>query len=235
MRKSITTLAILAIAALSTLMLVPARRAVASDTTKKGEKPPASPGWMIIDEDFWYPLRFEPLYTLDAVGYRYRRGEEKAAANEIEKAVSWLRIAEGHAMPITKDKLGQAAEELTRVANDLRAGSTVAAARMDSSLANAAQALAEWHFYKAKESWGKSEERAAGNDLEMAALYLKHAANSAQFQFGPDTQKVLTEIYHDGKLTSEKTTVDHNTLAMHLKGVEKAVKELGSKMVNSTS
>jgi hypothetical protein len=235
MKTARHTSAILAIAALSTLLMLPATQAVASNRSKKGEKPAASPGWLIIDEDYWLPLRFEPLYTLDAVGYHYRRGEEKAAANEIEKAVSWLRIAEAHAMPITKGKLTKAADELTTVAKDLRGGRIVAASRMDGSMARAAQALAEWHYYNAKESCGKNEEAIAGEDLEMAALYLEHAATSAQLQFGPDTQEVLTEVYRNGKMRSETTTFDHNSLAMQLKAIEKAVKELGSKMVSSTS
>ncbi len=104
---------------------------------------------------------------------------------------------------------------------------------MDRSLARAAQALAEWHYYNAKEAWGRSEEADAGRDLEMAAQYLQHAANSAHFEFGPDTQKVITQVYRHGKETSETLTVDHNTLGMHLQGIEKAVKELGEQMVKS--
>jgi hypothetical protein len=235
MKMSKLSLAAVALAVAGALVTAAATRVEASGKRDKGEKPAASPGWIIIDEDYWFPLRYEPLYSLDAVSYHYRRGEEKAAANEIEKAVSWLEIAEGHAMPITKEKLTAAANELTKLAKDLRSGDIIAAARMNESLADAAQALAEWHFYRSKESWGKSEEVAAARELEMAAMYLQHAANSAHFQFGPETQKVIVETYSNGKVRTETRTVDHNTLGKHLQGIEKAVKELETRILDSTS
>ena len=199
------------------------------------QKPAASPGWLVIREDVWTPLRFEPLHSLDAASYHYRRNEETAAANELDKAVSWLKIAAGHALPITKEKLTSAATDLTFVANDLRSGKTRTAAEWDGVMAKAASALAEWHYYRAKGFWGKEEEADAGRDLEMAAEYLQHAANSAHYEFGADTQNVITKIYHDGKLISETKTVDHNTQGMHLQAVEKAVRDLGAVMVKATT
>ena len=67
-------------------------------------------------------------------------------------------LAAGHAMPETKKHLQEAATELKSVATDLEAGNVIAAKRLDASLAKAAHALATWHFYRAKESWGKTEE-----------------------------------------------------------------------------
>ena len=194
-------LAALVIAAMGSLCMAADNPKTKSRTAKKGEKPAASPGWLIVEEDLWFPLRFEPLRSLDAARYHYRRNEEKAPANELGKAVSWLKLAAGHAMPVTKQKLSTAANELTTLAKDLRAGKTSAAEKMDASLAKAAHALSEWHYYKAKESWGKGEEKDAGHDLELAALYLQHAANSAHYQFGADTQEVITKIYHNGKMS----------------------------------
>lgn len=201
----------------------------------KTEKPATSPSWLVIEDNVWTPLRFEPLYALDAANYHYRRDEETAAANELDKAVSWLKIAAGHALPITKDKLNAAATDLTFVANDLREGRTRLAADWDGLMAKASSALAEWHYYRAKGFWGKNEEADAGRDLEMAAQYLQHAANSAHYEFGPDTQNVITKIYRDGKLISETKSVDHNAIGMHLQAVEKAVKNLGEVMEKATT
>jgi hypothetical protein len=211
--------------ALIAQMTVPA---FAADT--RGEKPAASPGWLIIEEDVWTPLRFEPLLSLDSIRYHYRRNEEKAAANQIDKAVGWLRLAACHAMPITKEKLTAAASELKTVASDLRSGEVTSAAAMDSALGRAAQALGEWHYFKAKESWGKNEEQDAGRDLAMAANYLQHAATSAHFQYGPDTSKVITDFYRHGWFEGETVKYDHNTLGQHLQSIEKAISELAKKM-----
>jgi hypothetical protein len=68
----------------------------------------------------------------------------------------------------------------------------------------------------------------------MAAHYLQNAANSAHYQFGPDTQKVITQVYEHGHLKSETETIKHDTLGMHLQGVEQALKTLGEQMVKAT-
>lgn len=199
----------------------------------KATKPKATPGWIILEEDFWTPLRFEPVESLDSIRYHYRRSEEKAAANEIDKAVSWLRLAEGHAMPITKEKLTNAADELTKLAADLRVGTVGKAADLEATLARAAQALGEWHYYKASESWGKNEEQDAGQDLAMAANYLQHAANSAHYQFGADTTEVITDYYKHGWWEDETVTFDHNKLGKDLQAIEKAMKQLSEKLKKS--
>ncbi len=94
--KSLATFALAVLAATPVM--------AAEQTKAKGEKPAASPGWLIVEEDIWTPLRFEPLASLDAIRYHYRRNEEKAAANEIDKAVSWLTLA---AQPRNADHSGE--------------------------------------------------------------------------------------------------------------------------------
>ncbi len=219
-------LSILAVAALLTMSSMSAFAADKATSREKGAKPADSPGWLIIEEDFWTPLVYEPLISLDSIRYHYRRNEETAAANQIDKAVSWLKLAESHAMPITKDKLTAAVDELTTVAKDLRAGNVTGAAEIDGSLARVATALSEWHYYKAKEAWGKDEAQDAGRDLVLAAEYLQHAANSAHYEFGPDTTEVVSMLYEHGKLKKESTRFDHNTLGLHLQAIETAIKDL---------
>jgi hypothetical protein len=101
--------------------------------------------------------------------------------------------------------------------------------------ANAAVALSEWHYYKAKESWGKNEEQDAGHDLALAAEYLKNAANSAHHEFGLHTTKIITDYYNHGWWEGETTTYDHDTLGMHLESIEKGLKELGNTMSTASS
>lgn len=208
--------------------LVCVASAHAADTTStKGAKPADSPGWVVLEEDWFLPLRFESVAALDSARFHFRRSEEKAAANDLDKAVSWLKYAESHAMPITKEKLTAAEKELTSLSSDLNAGNTVASADLDASLARASQALAEWHFYRAKEQYGKDEAVDAAWDLEAAAAHLQQAANSAHYQYGPDTVTVFDDVFQNGKLISHTKKIDHNRLGMHLQAVEQAVKELG--------
>jgi len=237
-----TTFAMAAILAVPGLPLVaqektkakPAiEKASASDATSNAIKPEvaeknSAPHWVIVEEDFWFPLRLSPLESLDAARYQFRRNEEKAAASEIQKAVSWLNLAASHAMPETKKDLTTAASELKSVATDLEEGNLNGAERFEHALRRASHALATWHYYRAKESWGKTEAVNAGNDLVMAANYLQNAAESARFEFGPKTQEMITDVFKNGKLMSSESHTEHNWILKDLEGVEGALKELGT-------
>ncbi len=233
--KQLTYFAFAAIAALSGL------NAIAQETKKPKTTPaqtvsatlPAAeiaPTWTVVEEDFWFPLRYEPMRSFDSARYDYRRNEEKSAAYEINKAVSWLGWAERHAMPETKAKLIEAANDLKIVSKDLQSGNMDAASKMDASLSKAAHALSEWHFYRAKDWWGKSDAKHAGDDLVMAANYLQRAADSAHYQFGPDTQEVVTEVFRNGKWINDETHTDHNWIAKNIEGVESGLREVAASL-----
>jgi hypothetical protein len=193
-----------------------------------------TPDWMIV-EDYWYPLRLEPTAALNDVRYHYRRGEEKAAANEIRKAVSWLKLAEDHALPITKEKLQFSERELTALAKDMTAGRLSKAERLDSALARASNALAEYHFFKAKESYGRNEAQYAAQDLEAAVTHLENAAASAHYQYGPDTIVIFDDVLRDGKWVAESRTIDNDMVGKHLDAVEKAIRDIADTIESSAS
>ncbi len=200
--------------------------------TVSAVKPAAevAPTWTVVEEEFWFPLRYEPMRSFDSARYDYRRSEERAAAYEINKAVSWLGWAERHAMPETKAKLTEAATELKAVSKDLESGNMYAASKMDASLSKAAHALSEWHFYRAKDWWGKREAKHAGNDLVMAANYLQRAADSAHYEFGPDTQEVVTEVFRNGKWINDEKRTDHNWIAKNIEGLESGLREVAASL-----
>ncbi|MCA9159515.1 MAG: hypothetical protein KDA72_14365 [Planctomycetales bacterium] len=207
--------------------------AVDSKTTNaaKGEKPEESPGWIILEEDWYFPLRFDSLVSMNNARMLYRKREEKAAASELRRAITWLKFAESHAEPITKSKVATAVSELTTLADDLEQGKLRDAALMENSLSRASAALAEWHYFKARESWGQSDEKYAAQYLQAAVAHLKHAAGSAHFQFGPDTVTVFDQVTQDDETTSEVETFDHNLLGKHLDAIERAVKEMSDHLM----
>jgi hypothetical protein len=47
----------------------------------KGAKPAASPGWIIIEDTFWYPWRYEPLTWFENAEKNFRQKEEKGRSN----------------------------------------------------------------------------------------------------------------------------------------------------------
>ena len=218
------------LACASLLLATTAMAASGSGTaaqTKPGDTAPvAQPGWVVVEEDWWYPLRLDSVDALNNARYYYRRDNEKAAATEIRKAASWMSYAASHAMPHTQQSLVSARTDLMSLADDLDTGKLAGAARMDEVLARASNALAEWHYYRAKEKFGTHEAGLAAQDLEAAAAHLENAARSAHFQYGPDTLTVFEDIYKDGKMVSEGKTIDNDTLGKHLDGIENAVETM---------
>ncbi|MCA9028186.1 MAG: hypothetical protein KDA86_23450 [Planctomycetaceae bacterium] len=217
----------------ATALILTSHTFAAAGNATQGDTTKDSPGVIIVEEDWFFPLRFDSITALNNARYHYRRNEEKAAANEVDKAISWLKYAEGHAMPVTKEKLTSAAEDLESVSKDLRAGNTIAAAHMDWSLARASHALAEWHYYKAKEHYGNNEAHYAAQHLESAVSHLQNAADSAHFEYGPDTVTVFDDVFKDGVLFSEDQTVDHNRLGKHLDTIKSAIEKVGEALNKS--
>jgi hypothetical protein len=203
-----------------------AQAANPAPAVQKGDKPASSPGWIVIEEDWWYPLRLDPFDALEDARFHYRRGEEMAAAHDVHKAAAWLRFAENHALPETQKKLADAAADLSTLSADLESGKVGAAERLEGSLARASEALAEWHYFQARDHLGKLEAGYAAEDLEAAAEHLQLAANSAHHEFGPDTMTVFDRVRENGLAVTEAKTIDLDVLGKDLDAIQKAVQEM---------
>ena len=100
---------------------------------------------MIPEKDFWFPLRHEPLLTLDWIRERYRRHEEKTAAHEIDKAVSWLNLAATHAGPEARTLLARASADLKAEATELSAGKLEKGEKLDRILTAGRYVIPVWY------------------------------------------------------------------------------------------
>ena len=237
MRKSVPFAATLLATMLATVFastLVSAASAT-SKADKAGVKPQDSPGWVVLEEDWFVPFRFDSLESLHDARVHYRQGEEKAAANELRKAESWLKFSAGHAEPVTKKSLQDAAAELHTLAADLEKGKLLSARDLDQPVARANQALAEWHYYKAKDNLGKDEEKWAAEDLQTAARHLQAAAESAKYEYGSDLVTVFDDIDSFGNVLGEDVIVDRNDVAANLEKIGHELKKMGETLKNSAA
>ncbi|MGD8896974.1 MAG: hypothetical protein PVJ73_13135 [Acidobacteriota bacterium] len=195
---------------------------------KKAEKPADSPSVAVIEDDVWLPWRFEPLVWEDSAQVHYRQKEEKAAANELRKAESWLKFAASHSLPESKKALQAAESDLASLAADLEQGNLVDATRLDYALARADHALAQWHYFRARAALGQMEETAAATDLRTAARYLQHAADSARYEYGPDTATFFEDMDEYGRAVDEGTTIEPNFLTSHLTALEREIQKMAT-------
>lgn len=193
---------------------------------KKGAKPDDSPGWLVIEDDLWVPWRYEAIDWLHDAQVHYRAKEEKAAANELKKAEMWLRFAASHAYPETKKSLEKAADDLHTLHMDIGKGKIVSASLLDYAMSSADHALAEWHYFKAKDALGKSDEKTAAQHIQTAARYLQNAADSAHYEYGDDAVTFFDDVDKYGDFLDEDVVYDANELGDDLTSLHSAVQKM---------
>ena len=184
----------------------------------KGEKPAESPGWVIIEEDWWTPFVYDFATSTHRARAHYRAREDKAAAIEIDKAVSWLRYARSHADRRSAEDLATAETDLMDYSRSLKSGNTVLAKKLDASFAHASVALGRHHHFRAGKALAEGDMQAAGRCLMAAADLLRNAAHSANMEYGAKAVEVYddyapfgywddTIVFEKGKLESDLSTI----------------------------
>lgn len=210
---------------------------VAADSTKvKGPQPPASPGWIVIEEEFYTPWFYAPLDSYHEARVHFRAREEKAAASELRKAETWLRYASTNALPNTKLALEEAGANLHNLAFDLESGNTVYARQLDAAMARASQSLAQWHYYKANENIGRADDadsKMAAKHLSAAARHLNSVANSIHYdnraesaEYYDQIDDIETVIYANGSFN--KQLIEDN-----VRSLDKEIQKMAAALKNT--
>ena len=187
-------------------------------TAKKGEKPAASPGWVVIEEDWWYPHLYSFTEALHDARMHYRDREEKAAAAAIDEAVTWLKFAESHADKSYAGDLLTAEADLRDFAMTLRQGGQVPAQKVKRAFQHASAALAKHHHFKSMKSLGETDLKLAAKHLVAASDLLKEAARSANREYGQEITEI-DDYYSPFGYWDETVTLDRSMLEKNLNSV----------------
>ena len=197
-------------------------------TTAKGEKPKASPGWVVIEEDWSYPFLYDFSTALHNAREHYRAKEEKSASAEIDKAISWLKYAQGHAQKATAEDLASAQEDLTDFSAALKSGKPVVAKKLDAAFAHASVALAKHHHFHSEKALADGDLKAAGQHLMAAMDLLRSAAHSANLEYGNDAVVLYDDYapygYWDDTIVLEKSKLESNLTSVRTELEKLAVK-----------
>jgi hypothetical protein len=197
--------------------------------SKKGEPPKPSPGWVIVEEDWWLPLRYDFANSLFKARAHFRAGEEKAAAAEIDKAVSWLNYAEKHADRSSAEDLATASADLSDYAVQLKSGKALNARLLDAAFAHASAALAKHHHFKAGQALAQQDMQAAGRHLMQAVDHLRDAASSANYEYGQNIVDIYEKYAPNGHW-DETVILDKSEVESNLKSVEDELQKLAAKL-----
>lgn len=214
--------------ALATATFLPfsASLVLADESASKG-KPDTKPGWIIVEEDIWYPLRYSITSQFHHAREQFRQKEEKAAAKELFKAAALLKIAHGHSTPEGAKVLDDAARDMAKLAKDLENGKVASTRRFDATLHKLHYALAAHHYFKASDHVGNDQLKYAGQHLETAAHYLSNAMASAEHEYGKDIIIHVDRIDEHGRILSEGGVVEKNKLEEDLSVLKKELETLG--------
>jgi hypothetical protein len=132
--------------------------------------------WLVTDVTTWYPVSEEPQRHFTAAVAAYAKKDYKAAAIDIRKATSYLRLEAGRATGGAKQELDSSIAQLDSLAASVEKGAVKDEQTMTKAFARADHALALEHRSKAAESWVRKEYDKAGYELKAAAHGLESAA-----------------------------------------------------------
>ena len=201
-------------------------------TAAKGAKPAASQGWVVIEEEWWNPFLHDFSTTLHNAREHYRAREEKAAAVEIDKAISWLTYAQSHANRKTAEDLATAQADLMDFSASLKSGKTVLAKKLDTAFAHASVALAKHHHFQSGKALAEDDLQTAGRYLMAATDLLRSAAQSANLEYGSEAVEIYDAYapygYCDDTIVFEKSKLESN-----LTTIQSELERLAEKLKSS--
>jgi hypothetical protein len=133
----------------------------------------------VTDVTIWYPVSEEPQRHFGSALDAYLKKDYQAAATEIRKATSYVRLEAGRATSEAKHALESSVAELDTLAASVEKGAVKEEKALVKAFTNANHALALAHRVKAAESWASKEYDKAGYELKAAAHGLESAAGWA--------------------------------------------------------
>ncbi|MCA9213488.1 MAG: hypothetical protein KDB27_10510 [Planctomycetales bacterium] len=146
-------------------------------TSASNSAPPKStPGWVVVEEDIWLRFSDEPSHHLHQAHESFIKQKYKAAANDVVKAAGYVHIAAQNAASGTKAALIASAQELDRLAKDIKSGAVTSVKKLESAFARAEHALAAHYQAKARSALRQKKHASAGHYLRSAVNHVENGA-----------------------------------------------------------
>lgn len=199
------------------------------ESATKGAQPKASPGWVIVEDDWWVPFRYDFATALHNARVNYLNREERAAAKEIDKAVAWLKFAENVGDKRTQEDLATARGDLDDFSEAFKRGDKVEAKEFDAAFARASAALAKHHYFQASKTIGDDDLQAAGQHLQAAVDHLRDAAHAANYEYGTEIVDIY-DAYAPYGYWDETISFEQSQLEMNLKTIGDELAKLSAKL-----
>lgn len=139
------------------------------------------------------PLVMWPITHLGQAIEAFNQNDTKTAAEDIVKAISFLRLEEARAVEPARAAVQNAITTLEQTATALREGQKTSGADLDKAFVLAYNALANHHYLRAAEAFNREALKESGLEMQAAAQYLHqiYASSSGHLKTTAALEKSL--------------------------------------------
>ena len=189
--------------------------------------------WLVTDATTWYPVAEEPQRHFGSAFDAYVKKDSHAAAIEILKATSYLRLEAGRATSEAQQALETSVAELDTLAASVEKETVKDEKTLVTAFIHSHYALSLAHRTKAAESWTRKEYDKVGYELKAAA----HALESAAGWAGTEAIAGAAMAAADTKVLGDKlatgATWTREEVAKGFESLGTAINALGQKIGSS--
>jgi len=160
----------------------------------------------------------------------FLKKELKTAASEIRKGAGFLKQKAKTASKDSKKGLRASVQELEKLAKDVERGGVTSEEQLKDTFARSYDALSNYEYQRASESWAKKRTREAGQALTNAAQDIEQAAKWS----GREVEAGTTDIIQYARMVGGKLVKGGDWTADEvekgIKGISNAISKFGEKI-----
>lgn len=153
-----------------------------------------------------------------------------AAARQINKGAAYMREEAAKASDKGKEALTASAQELDKLADDMKKGAVTSKKRMEDAFARAHLALASNDHIQSTELWAKKEAAKAGTALESANKHLEKSIAWAGQKIEKGTNDVMKKSEEIALKLKKKGSLIADEVGKGLKDAGNEIEKLGEKI-----
>jgi predicted lipoprotein with Yx(FWY)xxD motif len=148
--------------------------------------------WSTISAAQQSPLVEWPVTHLGRATADFEKKDNSAAADEIIKAIAFLRLEEARATDPARAALKSSIEELQQLARNVRAGQVSDSKDLEQTFIRAYQALGHHYYLRASDAVAQKDLKEAGFEIKAAARLLEQTINASEQK--PETSETNTLV-----------------------------------------
>jgi hypothetical protein len=160
----------------------------------------------------------------------YLQKNMDSASEQIKKAAAFMKAESAKASAKGKEAMVLSAQELEKLAVDVKKGTVKSVKKIEKPFARAYLALAKDSHIKSAESWTKKESARAGEALDSSAKYLERSLAWTGKKMETGTKKTIEKSRSLSLKLKEKGSVIAKDMEKGLKDTGSEIEKLGKKI-----